>query len=135
MKNNFSNFKNSDKKFGLLFSFIFFIIFIYLYYTHKNVSFAFLSLAITVLLFMISILKSNLLSPLNLLWMKLALLLSRIVNPIIIGIIFICMFIPIALLMKIMNRDELSLKEKSCNSFWKYREKQELDKNSFSNQF
>ena len=41
-------------------------------------------------------------------WMRLALLLSRITTPIILGIVFFLMFVPVALVMKVIGRDPMA---------------------------
>ena len=41
-------------------------------------------------------------------WMRLALLLSRITTPIILGIVFYLVFLPVALVMKLIGRDPMA---------------------------
>ena len=41
-------------------------------------------------------------------WMRFALLLSRITTPIILGIVFYLVFLPVALVMKLMGRDPMA---------------------------
>jgi hypothetical protein len=41
-------------------------------------------------------------------WMRLALLLSRITTPIILGIVFYLVFLPVALVMKLIGRDTMA---------------------------
>lgn len=43
-------------------------------------------------------------------WMRFGLIMNRITTPIILGIVFILVFAPIALVMKVFGRDRLSLK-------------------------
>ena len=57
--------------------------------------------------------------PLNKLWMKFGLLLSAIVSPIVMGLIFFGVFTPISIIMKVVGRDELCLQFKKENTHWK----------------
>ena len=93
----------------------------------------FLSLAL--LTFSITIVKDDLLYPFNKLWMRIGVLIGRVISPLVMGIIFFTMFVPSALLMKLFGRDELRLNFKNKKTHWKQRDF-EIDKyNSFKNQF
>jgi hypothetical protein len=64
-------------------------------------------------------LKPPLLHPLNRLWMKLGLLMHRIVNPIVMGLLFYGTIWPTGLVMRMRGRDLLRLKrEPSSDSYW-----------------
>ncbi|MGH6738880.1 MAG: hypothetical protein ACREDY_07580 [Bradyrhizobium sp.] len=64
-------------------------------------------------------LKPALLNPLNWLWMKLGLLLHRIVNPIVMGLLFYCTIWPTGLVMRMRGRDLLRLKrEPASDTYW-----------------
>jgi hypothetical protein len=59
------------------------------------------------------------LRPLNRLWMKLGLLLHRIVNPIVMGLLFYGTIWPTGLVMRMRGRDLLRLKrDPSAASYW-----------------
>ena len=59
------------------------------------------------------------LTPLNRAWMGLALLLSRVVNPVIMALLFYGVFTPMGLVMKLFGQDLLSLKrDASATSYW-----------------
>ena len=124
----------SNKKFGIFFSLVFFLLFIYLILTGiKNLSWIMASLALT--FFLISLIKPDILLPLNKLWMRFGFLLGSIISPIVLGILFFLMFTPIAVIMRLFSRDELILKKKDVKSYWKLRDTSKLDKNSFNNQY
>ena len=93
----------------------------------------FLVLAMT--FFLVTVIKAELLLPLNKLWMHFGLLLGKIVSPIVLGVIFFGLFTPIALVMRIAGRDELRLKVKKSSSFWKTREGNSVSSIRFENQF
>ena len=123
----------SNKKFGFFFSLLFFIGCIYFYYVGIHLIFyIFGTLSIT--LFVITLIKSDLLLPLNKLWMRFGLLLGIIVSPIVLGIIFFGLFTPIAILMRLSGRDELRLKFSPKVSHWITRSKL-IKSQSFKQQF
>jgi hypothetical protein len=124
----------SNKKFGYFFSIIFLLIAVYFYIKEiNNLSNIFSFLGI--IFFIISLIKSEILLPLNKLWMNIGYLLGNFVNPIVLGIIFFLMFVPIAISMRIFRRDELSLKFKDKISYWKKRENSNFEIDSFKQQF
>ncbi|MDA9665095.1 SxtJ family membrane protein [Candidatus Pelagibacter sp.] len=123
----------SNKTFGYFFSFIFLIISIYLlYFSSYKAGYIFATLALLFLI--ISILNSNLLLPLNKLWMRFGILIGMFISPIVLGIIFFGLFTPYALVMKIIGRDELNLKTSKDKSYWIPRS-QSSSKINFNQQF
>ena len=131
---NFSEMKlPSNKKFGFFFTIVFLIAAAY-FYKSNNFSLAYAFGTISLIFLFLSIFKDDILLPLNKLWMRFGLLLSIIVSPIILGIIFFGLFMPIAFIMKFIERDELQLKFKKKTSHWISRS--ELIKSeSFKQQF
>ena len=67
--------------------------------------------------------------------MILGLLLGKIVNPIVLGIIYFGLFTPIGLFRKIIGKDELKLKFKNINSYWLQRENVNITPETFKDQF
>ena len=123
----------SNKKFGYFFAFIFGLAALYFYLNAAMSlasSMAFASAAFVV----VTIVKADVLLPLNKLWMKFGLLLSMIVSPIIFGVIFFGLFTPIAVLMRMRGRDELRLKLNAKASHWISRSSS-IKSVSFRNQF
>jgi hypothetical protein len=63
--------------------------------------------------------KPSALRPLNIVWMKFGLLLHRIVNPIVMGVLFFGTIWPTGLVMRLRGRDLLRLRrEPVSNSYW-----------------
>ena len=59
------------------------------------------------------------LNPLNRLWLKLGLLLHKIVNPIIMAVVFFGAVLPTGLVMRALGKDPLRLKRQpEANSYW-----------------
>jgi hypothetical protein len=76
-------------------------------------------LAIAVLLLAATLIKPSVLRPLNVVWMKLGLLLHKIVNPIVMGLLFFGTIWPTGIVMRMRGRDLLRLKrEPSAASYW-----------------
>ena len=105
------------------------IISLRLYY----VNWAYTSLAVASVFLIVTLVRSNSLSPLNKLWMRFGLLLGMVVSPIVLGIFF-GVFTTMAVTLRLIGRDELSLKLKKKTSYWVLRN--ELIKpESFRQQF
>ena len=125
----------SNKKFGLLFAAIFLAL--ALYANSKNAT----SLIIGLLLLtsgfflMSSFFYQVLLTPLNKAWFMLGLALGKVVSPIVLGIIFFGLITPIALIAKLIGRDELKLKRPKKSSYWSEPIGSNSDADSFKNQF
>ena len=123
----------SNRTFGLFFTFVFAVAAAYFYYA-ASLKWAYLSIGAASLFLLVTMLKSNALLPLNKLWMRFGLLLGMIVSPIVLGIIFFVMFTPIAILMRLIGRDELRLKFTQKASHWVSRDEQ-IKPGSFKHQF
>ncbi len=123
----------SNKKFGYFFTFFFAILSIY-FYLRGILFWAYLFFIFAVILFIVTVLKAKILLPINKIWMQFGLLLSKITNPLILGIIFFGLFTPISFFMHLIGRDELRLKFKSKTSHWISRSEQDQPE-SFNQQF
>ena len=66
--------------------------------------------------------------------MLIGFIIGRVVSPIVLGIIFFLVFSPIAIIMRLFGRDELNLKSKNADTFWKNRS-DKIKPESFKNQF
>lgn len=76
------------------------------------------------------------LSGLNRLWMKLGLLLGKVVSPIALGILFYGVLAPMGLLLRIFGKDPLRLKfDRSTESYWQPRTPPGPPPDSMTNQF
>ncbi len=66
-----------------------------------------------------ALLAPSALNPLNRLWMKLGLVLHKIVNPIVMGLLFYGTIYPTGLVMRLRGKDLLRLKrEPGADSYW-----------------
>ena len=123
----------SNKKFGFFFTLIFLLAAGY-FSIYGSISLAYVFVTFAVAFLLITLLNSDLLLPLNKLWMRFGWLLGMIVSPIVLGVIFFAMFTPIAFLMRLYGRDELRLKFKFKTTHWISRNESILAE-SFKNQF
>ena len=124
----------SNKNFGLFFGFVFFLVFLY-FYDGKIEIIDIFNLLLSVMFVIISLTKADILLPLNKSWMFLGFLLSKIVSPLILGLLFFALITPVALIIKLIGRDELKLKNKKNKTFWKPKEEVRDFKTFFNNQF
>jgi len=68
---------------------------------------------------LLGLVAPSVLAPLNKGWIKLGLLLFKIVNPIVLGLIFLLTILPIGLLLRLFGKDPLRLKfEPDAKSYW-----------------
>jgi len=107
----------SNKNFGYFFTFFLFLVGAYLYYS-ANVSWSYVFFVATLIFLLVTLKKSDLLLPLNKLWLRFGLLLGKIVSPIVFGVIFFGLFAPMGILMRLIGRDELRLKFNRKQSHW-----------------
>ena len=112
---------SSNRSFGLLFFVVFLIVSLWPL-THEG-SIRIWSVIISVIFLILGLLNSKFLTPLNLLWFKLGMILGAIVSPIVMGIVFFLVVTPIGLLLSIMGKDVLNKKyNKKKETYWIKRE-------------
>lgn len=124
----------SSRSFGLVFTVVFALIGLYPLLSDNPVRIW--SLIIAGIFLIISILAPKLLKPLNILWFKFGLLLGRIINPIVMLVIYVVTILPIGLLLKIFGKDLLLLKfDNSASSYWIHRQPPGPEPDSLEEQF
>lgn len=132
----FSNSPNlpSNRKFGLVFGTIFFAAGIYsTIYLHIFWTITFVALA--TLLTFLAVVVPTWLALLNRLWFQLGLLLGRVVNPIVLGVIFFIFITPVAIITRLFGRDELLIRKRTVSTYWLERKPVGPKPESFKNQF
>jgi len=74
---------------------------------------------VAVLFLAAALIRPALLHPLNLIWLKFGLLLHRLVNPIVMALLFFGTVLPTGLVMRMLGKDLLRLKrEPDAASYW-----------------
>ena len=96
----------SNRSFGIVFFLVFLIIGFYPFL--KGNEPYFWSIIISVIFLILGLFNSIYLTPFNKLWFKFGILLGQIISPIVMGIVFFIVVTPIALVMKILNKDILN---------------------------
>jgi len=124
----------TNQKFGWFFTAMLFMVAVFFYGKSWD-AFAITALIIGLLLAAATLLAPQLLTPFNRLWFRFGLLLGKISSPIVLGIIFLLLIIPISLLIRLIKRDELKLKKQIVESFWVDRSPPGPFSDSFKNQF
>ena len=106
----------SNRNFGIVFFIVFLII--ALWPILKQNEIRIWSLIISFIFFVLGLINSKLLTPLNKLWFKFGILLGNIIAPIIMGIVFFLVVTPTGLIMRFFRKDILKLKKNSSDSYW-----------------
>lgn len=119
MENSINIKRKNNITFGILF-FIFFLI-VGLYPLISNEPIRIWSAAVSSVFLIITIIKPNLFTFLNKLWIKFGILLGKIISPIVMGLVFFFVVIPIGIFVKILKKDVMGLK-RGQSSYWITRE-------------
>ncbi len=120
----------SNRSFGIVFFIVFLIISLWPLLNSNEIRIW--SLIVSIIFLILGLINSEALTPLNKVWFKFGIFLGNIISPIVMGIIYFAVVTPIALLLKIINKDVLSLKKTKNGSYWKNKEKYN---SSMRNQF
>ena len=107
--------RKNNITFGILF-FIFFLI-IGFYPLISSGTIRIWSITLSLLFLIITIIKPNLFTSLNKLWIKLGILLGKIISPIVMGLVFFFVVTPIGIFVKILKKDVMGLK-RGETSYW-----------------
>jgi hypothetical protein len=94
-----------------------------------------LALGIAVGLVAISLIAPTLLKPLNILWFRFGLLLHRIVNPVVMFAIFVLVFVPAGMIMRIWHDPMRSRRMRADATYWIDRKETSGTAGSMTNQF
>jgi hypothetical protein len=107
--------KKNNITFGILF-FIFFLI-IGLYPLMSVGVIRIWSVVLSLVFLIITIIRPNLFTFFNRLWIKFGILLGKIISPIVMGVVFFFVVTPIGILVKILKKDVMGLK-RGAPSYW-----------------
>jgi hypothetical protein len=84
----------------------------------------------------VALIYPRVLAPLNRLWLKFGLLLYKVMNPLILGLLFFVTIMPIGLVMRLFGKDFLRLKlDRAAPSYWIERKPPGPPPQSMRNQF
>jgi hypothetical protein len=119
MSNKINISKKNNVNFGILF-FVFFLI-IGLYPLKSDGVIRIWSVFFSLVFLIITIIRPNLFTFLNRLWIQLGILLGKIISPIVMGLVFFFVVTPIGVLVRILKKDVMGLK-RGASSYWINRE-------------
>lgn len=123
----------SNRAFGLIFAVIFLVI--ALWPLINGASPRTWALIIVALFALAALLYPSVLTPLNAAWVKFGLFMHKIVNPILMGLIFFLTVLPTALMLKLFGKDPMRRKlDANTKTYWQDRS-EKITKESFDNQF
>ena len=124
----------SDRSFGLMFAVVFTAI--GLFPLVKGAPLQWWAVIVGGAFLLVAFAAPRILAPLNRLWMRFGGLLHRIVTPVILGFVFFSTVTPIALVLRVMKKDVISLKfEPERESYWIDRESGAPEPETMKNQF
>ena len=84
----------------------------------------------------LSLFYPNRLHFLNIAWMNIGLFLGKIINPIVLGLIFYLLITQFAIVMRLFNRDYLKINlKKSAKTIWTNNHNDDIDNFNFTDQY
>ena len=107
---------STNRNFGIVFFIVFLVIALFPLINEESLKIW--SLITSIIFLMLGLLNSKLLNPLNKIWFKFGLFLGKIVSPLIMGVIFFFVVTPIGLIMRMIGKDLLNLKQNKDKSYW-----------------
>ena len=108
---------SSNRNFGLVFFIVFLIVALWPLKYEEDIRLW--SLVLSIIFFILGILNSQLLTPLNKLWFKFGMFLGLIVSPIVMGIVYFLVVTPIGIFMRLLGKDLLKTsKAKNASTYW-----------------
>jgi hypothetical protein len=125
---------SSDRSFGIVFAAVFLIVAAWPLWSGGALRWW--AVAVAAAFAVMAVVAPQLLAWPNRLWLKLGLLLGKIVSPIALGILFYLVFMPVGVLMRALGKDPLRLKrDEAAASYWIRREPPGPPPTSMTNQF
>ena len=110
----------SDRNFGWVFTAAFLSFGLWPFVHGRSIRPTWLVLSVAVLV--ITLIRPSLLHPANLVWTRIGLLLGKVMNPIVTGLLFYTVFTPVALILRFRGKDLLGLaRDPQAETYWEFR--------------
>ena len=124
---------SSNRSFGVLLSLVFLIVALWPILKSNNINDVRIwSLFLSATFLILGVLKSKILTPLNIGWIKFGNFLGKIIAPLVLAILFFLVVTPIGLLLKLFKKDILNLNiNKKIKTYWITRDFKILFKKQF----
>ncbi|TXF13360.1 SxtJ family membrane protein [Pelomicrobium methylotrophicum] len=126
----------SNRAFGALFVFVFAALSLWRWLAVGWGLWPMVWAALSVGVLVVTVVRPAFLTPFNRAWMRLAELLHRIVSPVVLGVMYAVLIVPVGLFMRLIGRDALRLKRNPQEaSYWVGRDDGAYSPERFKNQF
>ena len=119
MKNLISIKRKDNITFGILFFILFLVIGLYPLKSEGLIRIW--SVVLSLVFLIITIIRPNLFTFINKLWIQFGILLGKIISPVVMGLVFFFVVTPIGILVRIFKKDVMGLK-RDANTYWIKRE-------------
>jgi hypothetical protein len=125
---------SSDRSFGLVFAGVFLLIAAWPLWSGATPRWW--AAGVAAVFAVVAAMRPTLLAGLNRLWIKLGVLLGKVVSPIALGVLFYGVLVPIGVVMRLTGKDPLRLKlDSGADSYWIPRKPPGPPPDSMTNQF
>jgi hypothetical protein len=124
----------SNRSFGFLFAVVFSALAVFSF-TKSNMIVFYLLLFLSVVFIVIALATPSTLTPLNRLWYRFGRILGKVTGPIVLGVLFYLLVVPVAVTTRRFGRDELRLKKTNVETYWIDRVPPGPKADSFRHQF
>jgi hypothetical protein len=126
--------QSSERSFGIVFAALFALLGVYNLVTAGGQWIVWMALA--ALFLVLACFWTTPLRPLASLWHRFGLLLFRVVNPVIMAVLYFVAIVPMGLIMRLAGKDPLQLKlDRECPSYWVHRQPPGPPGQAMKNQF
>jgi len=133
MKNSLSN-QTANRKFGFLLVAVLAALGAF-FSIEGNKTFGLWSLVGCFFALFVTLVRSELLGPINKLWMRLGFVMGLVISPIVLAVLFFGLFTPISVFTRMFGRDELNLELKKRSSHWIERDQRHALFSAFEKQY
>jgi hypothetical protein len=109
---------SSDRAFGFVFTVVFALVAVWPWIFGTG-GVRFWAAGVAAALLIVSFAYPRILAPANRLWMRFGLLLHRVMNPVVMGLIFFLTVTPTAVIFRLLGKDPLRLKlDRQAKTYW-----------------
>jgi len=109
--------QSSEKSFGIVFSIVFLIVALYPLINSEGLRIW--SLIVSIVFLLLAFIVPKILVPPNKLWCKFGVLLSSIVSPVVMALVYFVTVLPTGLIMRLLDKDLLKQKlDNNAKSYW-----------------
>jgi formate-dependent nitrite reductase membrane component NrfD len=126
----------SERSFGWTFAVVFSLLAAFSFWHRGVTPTLYVTLAVSAAFAAVTLVAPRVLKPLNVAWLKFGLVLHKVVNPVIMGLLFYGVFTPIGVVMRAFGADLLRMTRKtSSGGYWVVKAEEGLADSSMKDQF